>query len=65
LVDEQEESRVVLMMQQGSPERFLRISEINPKHLSEVDAFNTDTATIEQHLPSTVTQQKQGHNFTS
>lgn len=30
IIDEQEESRVVLMMQKDSPERFLKIGQINP-----------------------------------
>lgn len=38
VIDEQEESRVVLMMQKDGPERFLKIEELNPAQT--VDVFN-------------------------
>ncbi|MBI2141331.1 hypothetical protein HYU16_02810, partial [Candidatus Woesearchaeota archaeon] len=54
LVDEQEESRVVLMMQQDSPGRFLKIGEINPIQPDVLDAFSraAAAATVIQQLPA-------------
>ncbi|MBI3037407.1 4-demethylwyosine synthase TYW1 [Candidatus Woesearchaeota archaeon] len=45
LIDEQEESRVVLMMQKDGPERFLKNEEISPIQIGELDAFSRAAAT--------------------
>ena len=56
VVDEQEESRVVLMMQEDAPERFLRINEINPISSQALDAFSLAAAsdTVIQPIPSSL-----------
>ena len=45
LADEQEESRVVLMMQEGTPGRFLEIGELSP--VNAIDAFSNADGEIE------------------
>jgi len=61
LIDEQEESRVVLMMQQDTPERFLKIEDISQIQPSELDAFSMAAAsdTIVQPIPIAVAATKE------
>ena len=65
IIDEQEESRVVLMMQQDSPERFLKIEEINPIHSDGLDAFSmaadNDTAVHPMLQPVVAAESTQAH----
>ena len=48
------ESRVVLMMQEDTPERFLKIEEINQIQPNELDAYSSAAAsdTIVQPIPA-------------